>query len=201
VNKTLFEFEENFRKLDTLIFEETSRKYNLSYSELKFRLLYPNEESIIEMHICYHANADKWIILKSYHKDSAYLRSIYCMIDELTILHKFAGQPFILQFYGWGSIGNNTMFSYCICFEVMDMNLREFYSQFINNFSYEDFEDALSEGILGYISCVVLNALMEIRIKGFAHRNINSNNILLNDRGEVKLCGFSCANKYGVINR
>ena len=82
----------------------------------------------------------------------------------------------------------------------MDMNLREFYSHFINNFGYEAFKHALSEGILGYISCVVLNALLEIRIKGFALCNINSNNILLNDRGEVKLCGFTRACRYEDID-
>ena len=99
------------------------------------------------MHICYHANTDKWIILKRYFRN---FTNIYYMINELKFLHKFAGQPFIPQFYGWGSIEHN-MNSYSICFEVMDMNLREFYSQFINNFGFEAFEGALSEGILGYI--------------------------------------------------
>jgi serine/threonine protein kinase len=178
--------------------ETPCRRYNFAYSELKFRILvYPKETREHEFQICYHTHADKWIILKNYFK---YYTNIEFMIHELIFLHTFVGQSFIPKFYGWGSIEHIMRSSYGICFEVMDMNLRQFSRHFINNFGYEAFKHALPEGILGYISCVVLNALFEIHRKGFALRNINSNNILLNDRGEIKLCGFTYARNYEANN-
>lgn len=72
-----------------------------------------------------------------------------------------------------------------ICMEVMDMSLDKFYARAFSH------QRSIPEDILGKITVAVVSALhylyQQLRV---IHRDVKPSNILINRRGEVKICDF-----------
>uniref|UniRef100_A0A914D1C2 mitogen-activated protein kinase kinase n=1 Tax=Acrobeloides nanus TaxID=290746 RepID=A0A914D1C2_9BILA len=99
---------------------------------------------------------------------------------ELTNFRTLSCHPNIVDFYGLCFNDGEAL----ICMELMDMSLYDLY------LVVHDREEKFPEEILGYVAAQVLEALGFCKSKNFIHRDVKPKNILLNTKGEVKLCDF-----------
>ena len=67
----------------------------------------------------------------------------------------------------------------------MDMSLQMFYEKVFK------LKKSISELILSKIAYSVLIALHHLESENYLHRDIKPANILINSKGEIKLCDFS----------
>ncbi|KAK3930449.1 Dual specificity mitogen-activated protein kinase kinase 4 [Frankliniella fusca] len=73
-----------------------------------------------------------------------------------------------------------------ICMELMDSSLDKFYK-----FIYENQRQRIPESILGKITVATVQALNYLKEKlKIIHRDVKPSNILLDKRGNIKLCDF-----------
>ncbi|XP_069691168.1 dual specificity mitogen-activated protein kinase kinase 4 isoform X4 [Periplaneta americana] len=73
-----------------------------------------------------------------------------------------------------------------ICMELMDTSLDKFYK-----FIYEKLQQRIPENILGKITVATVTALNYLKEKlKIIHRDVKPSNILLDKRGNIKLCDF-----------
>ncbi|KAI4809437.1 dual specificity mitogen-activated protein kinase kinase 2b [Gymnodraco acuticeps] len=99
------------------------------------------------------------------------------IIRELQVLHE-CNSPYIVGFYG--SFYNDGEIS--ICMEHMDGGSLD---QVLKE------AKRIPEEILGKVSIAVLRGLVYLREKHqIMHRDVKPSNILVNSRGEIKLCDF-----------
>lgn len=103
------------------------------------------------------------------------------LLMDLDISMRSSDCPYTVQFYG-------AMFregDVWICMEVMDTSLDKFYTKVYRH------GRRISESILGKIAFAVVSALhylySQLRV---IHRDVKPSNILINRKGEVKMCDF-----------
>uniref|UniRef100_A0A914CJJ3 mitogen-activated protein kinase kinase n=1 Tax=Acrobeloides nanus TaxID=290746 RepID=A0A914CJJ3_9BILA len=99
---------------------------------------------------------------------------------EITNFRTLSIHQNIVDFYGLCFNDGEAM----ICMELMDLSLYDLY------LVVHDKEKKFPEEILGYVAVQVLEALGFCKANDFIHRDVKPKNILLNTRGEVKLCDF-----------
>uniref|UniRef100_A0A914DPG3 mitogen-activated protein kinase kinase n=1 Tax=Acrobeloides nanus TaxID=290746 RepID=A0A914DPG3_9BILA len=99
---------------------------------------------------------------------------------EIDSFRQLSHHPNIVNFYGLCFNDGEAMF----CMELMDMSLYDLY------LVVHDKKEIFPEAILSYIAIQVLEALGFCKANNFIHRDVNPKNILLNTKGEVKLCDF-----------
>ncbi|GMT25158.1 hypothetical protein PFISCL1PPCAC_16455 [Pristionchus fissidentatus] len=90
-------------------------------------------------------------------------------------------------------------FTCYICMEMMHANLDEVkrvaHNQDIPGLS-ESFSKAENESFLGCVTVSIVNALSFLRnVAKVMHRDLKPNNIMVNDKGAVKLCDFGVSKK------
>jgi len=103
------------------------------------------------------------------------------MLIELNASMKSGQCPFMVRFYG-------AMFregDVWICMEVMDTSLDKFYRMAV------DQRESIPEPVISKITYAVIAALhyMKEELK-LMHRDVKPSNILINRKGEVKICDF-----------
>lgn len=96
---------------------------------------------------------------------------------ELRFLHE-CSSPFIVKFYGSYIIDKNV----CICMEYMDGGSLDMLYQR---------SGPLQEDVLSMITLGIVNALYDLRENhNILHRDVKPSNVLLNTKGQVKMCDF-----------
>lgn len=113
------------------------------------------------------------------------------VLKEIKIFKLISHCPDIVDFYGFcfdieeALNGNKQLL---ICMELMDASLEDIYL-FVHKYSKTN--PRFSEKLVGLIAANILNALIYIKREfRLMHRDIKPHNILLNDKGAVKLCDF-----------
>lgn len=103
------------------------------------------------------------------------------MLMDLDISMRSSDCPFTVHFYG-------AMFregDVWICMEVMDTSVDKFYARVFKN------GRTMPEPVLGKIAFSVVSALHYLHTKlKVIHRDVKPSNILVNTKGEVKMCDF-----------
>ncbi|CAL7933857.1 unnamed protein product [Xylocopa violacea] len=103
------------------------------------------------------------------------------LLMDLDISMRSSACQYTVQFYGALFREGDVW----ICMEVMDMSLDKFYTKVYNH------GRAIPEDILGKIAFAVVSALhylySQLRV---IHRDVKPSNILINRKGEVKICDF-----------
>ncbi|KAL7288655.1 hypothetical protein TKK_0017386 [Trichogramma kaykai] len=104
------------------------------------------------------------------------------LLMDLEVVMKSNDCPYIVQFYGALFKEGDCW----ICMELMDTSLDKFYK-----FIHELLRDRIPEPILGKITVATLKALNYLKEKlKIIHRDVKPSNILLDRRGNIKLCDF-----------
>lgn len=100
---------------------------------------------------------------------------------DLDISMRASDCPYTVQFYGALFREGDVW----ICMEVMDTSMDKFYHKVFQN------GRKMPEPILGKIAVAVVNALhyLHSQLK-VIHRDVKPSNILINRKGEVKMCDF-----------
>lgn len=100
---------------------------------------------------------------------------------DLDISMRASDCPYTVQFYGALFREGDVW----ICMEVMDTSLDKFYQKVFQH------TRKMPEPILGKIAVAVVNALhyLHSQLK-VIHRDVKPSNILINRKGEVKMCDF-----------
>lgn len=100
---------------------------------------------------------------------------------DLDISMRASDCPYTVQFYGALFREGDVW----ICMEVMDTSMDKFYQKVFQN------GRKMPEPILGKIAVAVVNALhyLHSQLK-VIHRDVKPSNILINRKGEVKMCDF-----------
>ncbi|XP_034191959.1 dual specificity mitogen-activated protein kinase kinase lic isoform X2 [Osmia lignaria lignaria] len=103
------------------------------------------------------------------------------LLMDLDISMRSSACEYTVQFYGALFREGDVW----ICMEVMDMSLDKFYTKVYKH------GRAIPEDILGKIAFAVVSALhylySQLRV---IHRDVKPSNILINRKGEVKICDF-----------
>ncbi|KAK3878199.1 hypothetical protein Pcinc_017153 [Petrolisthes cinctipes] len=104
------------------------------------------------------------------------------LLMDLEVVMRSNDCPCIVQFYGAIFKEGDCW----ICMELMDTSLDKFYK-----FIYERMHERLPENMLGKITVATLTALNYLKEKlKIIHRDVKPSNILLDKRGNIKLCDF-----------
>lgn len=104
------------------------------------------------------------------------------LLMDLEVVMRSNDCPCIVQFYGAIFKEGDCW----ICMELMDTSLDKFYK-----FIYERLHERLPENMLGKITVATLTALNYLKEKlKIIHRDVKPSNILLDKRGNIKLCDF-----------
>ncbi|XP_070151585.1 dual specificity mitogen-activated protein kinase kinase 4 [Polyergus mexicanus] len=104
------------------------------------------------------------------------------LLMDLEVVMKSNECPCIVQFYGALFKEGDCW----ICMELMDTSLDKFYK-----FIYERLNERIPECILGKITVATVKALNYLKEElTIIHRDVKPSNILLDRRGNIKLCDF-----------
>ncbi|XP_025419526.1 dual specificity mitogen-activated protein kinase kinase 4 isoform X1 [Sipha flava] len=104
------------------------------------------------------------------------------LLMDLDVVMKSNECPYIVQFYGALFKEGDCW----ICMELMDTSLDKFYK-----YIYEKLDQRIPESILGKITVATVKALNYLKEKlKIIHRDVKPSNILLDSRGNIKLCDF-----------
>jgi len=104
------------------------------------------------------------------------------LLMDLEVVMRSNNCPFIVQFYG----ALFTEGDCWICMELMDMSLDKFY-----RFTHHKLQQKIPESIVGKITLATVQALNYLKDNlEIIHRDVQPSNILMDKRGNIKLCDF-----------
>uniref|UniRef100_A0A673GMN5 mitogen-activated protein kinase kinase n=1 Tax=Sinocyclocheilus rhinocerous TaxID=307959 RepID=A0A673GMN5_9TELE len=104
------------------------------------------------------------------------------LLMDLDVVMRSSDCPYIVQFYGALFREGDCW----ICMELMSISFDKFYK-----YVYSSLDEVIPEEILGKITLVTVKALNHLKENlKIIHRDIKPSNILLDRKGNIKLCDF-----------
>lgn len=111
------------------------------------------------------------------------------VLKELDFVLECNDYAYVVKFYGVKF--NNEPADCLICMELMDTSLEKFYK-----FVYDVKREEIPEDILGKVVVAAVNALNYLKEEyQIIHRDVKPSNMLVNRRGEIKMCDFGISGK------
>lgn len=106
------------------------------------------------------------------------------LIDEINALQQMNNSSHIVQIYGLCVLSEEDHKYAKICMEPMDMSLEVMHRRFVEHFAF------IPENLLVRIIVCLVDTLEECHQNNVLHGDLHQSNILLNYKGDVKLCDF-----------
>ena len=187
VQRKIVTIRKNCKDFDISLYYPCSKMCKLQDFFTNHTSFLGNENHVVKK--CFHRPSSIYLAIKFIH---IYQCTFYDPVNETRFknlkteidnFRKLEKSPNIVDFYGLCLYENEAL----ICMELMDMSLYDLY------LVVHDKKETFPEAILGYIAVQVLEALGFCEKHSFIHRDVKPKNILLNTRGEVKLCDFGSA--------
>jgi serine/threonine protein kinase len=111
------------------------------------------------------------------------------LINEVKILRELSHCINVIDFYGYALYGKKVW----VFMELMEVSLEDLYKYFHEKLYPESrfsSEIVIPEGVIGVIAYSILNALAFCAKQRVMHRDVKPRNVLVNQKGEVKICDF-----------
>lgn len=110
-------------------------------------------------------------------------------IQNLSIVSKITSgnESNVVDFYGFCLHEGEAW----ICMEYMETSLSAFY---LRVHKERDNPQKFPEDLLGLIAVKILNGIAFLKANKIMHRDIKPQNVLLNIKGQIKICDFGVSN-------
>jgi mitogen-activated protein kinase kinase len=123
-------------------------------------------------------------------------KGLKALIKEVKILRELSRCINVIDFYGYTLYEKELW----IFMEPMEASLEDLYKSFHEKLYPESefsSEIVIPEGVIGVIAYSILNALAFCAKQGIMHRDVKPRNVLVNLKGEVKICDFGVSEILG----
>jgi mitogen-activated protein kinase kinase 9 len=119
-------------------------------------------------------------------------KKLQALIKEVKILRELSHCINVIDFYGYALYDKQVW----IFMELMGASLEDLYKYFHEKLYPESRfsrEIVIPEGVIGVIAYNILNALAFCVRQRIMHGDVKPRNVLINQKGEVKICDFGAA--------
>jgi serine/threonine protein kinase len=116
-------------------------------------------------------------------------KRLIALIEEAKILRKISHGPNVIDFYGYALYEEKLW----IFMELMGASLEDLYKYFHEKLYAKPKSSksiVIPENIVIVIAVRLLDALVFCKQQGVMHRDVKPKNVLVNEKGEIKLCDF-----------
>jgi serine/threonine protein kinase len=126
------------------------------------------------------------------HQRKVNVEQLEALIEEVNILCKLSYCINVVDFYGYALYKEEVW----VFMELMEVSLEDLYKYFHENLYPESRSSraiVIPEGVIGVIAYSILNALSFCAKQRIMHRDMKPRNVLVNQKGEVKVCDFGAS--------
>ena len=178
--------------VNQLNFPDNSHTYQFNIDDLQRQeTICPKQNALIEHFVFRPLNFS--IAVKTLHIPIDVGRfneeRLKALIEEAKILRKISHAPNVIDFYGYALYEEKLW----IFMELMGASLEDLYKYFHEKLYPKPKSSksiVIPENIVVVIAICLLDALVFCKQQGVMHRDVKPKNVLVNEKGEIKLCDF-----------